>query len=382
MEDERLRFVARRLEGEAMTDLCREFGISRKTGHKLVTRYRDCGAAALADRPRVPGRVANRLAPEIERMIVALRREKPHWGARKLHALLARRMGDAGPVPARSTIHAVLDRHGLVDPARERRARATGTPLSDGAAPNDLWCVDFKGEFLLGDRRYCYPLTVTDHASRYLLMCEALASTREDPAIRAFHHLFRERGLPRAIRSDNGAPFATSNGLYNLSRLSVAWLRLGIRIERIAPGRPQQNGRHERMHLTLKRETTRPAGQNSLQQQARFDAFIAEFNTERPHEALDMATPASRYTPSPRPFTGLPELSYPLHDREAVVGNSGQIRLNKANVAISAVLSGQKLGLRETDDGIWLVSFMHYDLGYVDLDDCKLQTITNPFRNV
>lgn len=379
MEDERLRFVARRLEGEAMTDLCREFGISRKTGHKIVARYQAFGIEALADRSRRPGRVANRLAPAVERMIVDLRREKPYWGARKLRELLARRLGDAGPLPARSTIHAVLDRHGLVEAARTR-PRVTGTPLSDGRAPNDLWCVDFKGEFLTGDRRYCYPLTVTDHASRYLLLCEALGSTREDPAITAFYHLFRERGLPLAIRSDNGVPFATSNGLYNLSRLSVAWLRLGIRIERIAPGRPQQNGRHERMHLTLKRETTRPAGQNSLQQQARFDAFVAEFNAERPHEALDMATPASRYTASPRPFTGLPELSYPLHDLEVIVGNSGQIRLDKANVAISNVLTGQKLGLRETDDRIWLVSFMHYDLGYIDLDDCKLQTINNPFH--
>jgi transposase InsO family protein len=377
--DERLCFVARRLEGESMTDLCREFGISRKTGHKIFARYQDHGSEALADRPRVPGRVANRLAPAIERMIVALKRDKPHWGARKLRELLARRIGDAGPaIPARSTIHAVLDRHGLVDHA-VRRPRATGTPLSDGAGPNDLWCVDFKGEFQLGDRRYCYPLTVTDHASRYLLLCEALTSTREDPAITAFARLFEERGLPCAIRSDNGVPFATAAGLYGLSKLSVWWLRLGIRIERITPGRPQQNGRHERMHLTLKNETTRPAADNSLQQQARFDDFIAEFNTERPHEALDMATPLSRYTPSPRRFTGLPELTYPMHDRDIVVGNSGQIRFNKANVAISHVLAGQKLGLREVDDAIWLISFMHYDLGYIDLDDCKLQTITNPF---
>ena len=175
--EERLRFVARRLEGEAMTDLCREFGISCKTGHKIFARYKDHGAEALADRPRVPGRVATRLASSIERMIVSLKREKPHWGARKLRELLARRLGDAGPaVPARSTIHAVLDRHGLVEHA-QRRPRATGTPLSDGIAPNDLWCVDFKGEFQLGDRHYCYPLTVTDHASRYLLLCEALTKS-------------------------------------------------------------------------------------------------------------------------------------------------------------------------------------------------------------
>jgi transposase InsO family protein len=200
--DERLRFVARRLEGESMTDLCAEFGISRKTGHKIFARYKDHGAEALADRPRTPRRVANRLPAVVERMIVALKRDKPHWGARKLRELLARRIGDAGTaVPARSTIHAVLDRHGLVEHAT-RRPRATGTPLSDGATPNDLWCVDFKGEFQLGDRRYCYPLTVTDHASRYLLLCEALTSTREATALTAFARLFEERGLPRAIRSD------------------------------------------------------------------------------------------------------------------------------------------------------------------------------------
>jgi transposase InsO family protein len=179
----------------------------------------------------------------------------------------------------------VLDRHGLVKRGGGPRHRARGTPLSQGTLPNDLWCADFKGEFKLGNGRYCYPLTVTDHASRFLLLCEALDSTREDPAITAFERLFRERGLPLAIRSDNGVPFASPNALFNLSKLSVWWLRLGIAIERIKPGHPQQNGRHERMHLTLKKEATRPPSFNSLQQQARFDAFLREFNTERPHEA-------------------------------------------------------------------------------------------------
>ncbi len=254
VEDARLEFIAKKREGHSMTELCREFGISRKTGYKIVARYEACGAAALFDRPRTPGRVEYRLAPQVETMIVDLKRAKPHWGARKLRELLGRRMeGAASPLPARSTIHAVLNRHGLVEHAQQRRARVTGTALSGGVHPNDVWCVDFKGEFLPGDERYCYPLTVTDHSSRYLLLCEALTSTLEDPAIAAFGRLFQERGLPRAIRSDNGIPFATPNGLYNLSRLSVAWLRLGIAIERITPGRPQQNGRHECMHLTLER---------------------------------------------------------------------------------------------------------------------------------
>jgi transposase InsO family protein len=273
----------------------------------------------------------------------------------------------------------VLDRNGLVcHPGRPRR-RAQGTPLSAGAAPNDLWCADFKGEFRLGNGQYCYPLTVTDHASRYLLLCEALESTREDPAIAAFEHLFRERGLPAAIRSDNGVPFASPNALFNLSKLAVWWLRLGIGIERIKPGHPQQNGRHERMHLTLKKETTRPPSLNALQQQARFDAFVREFNAERPHEALDMQRPADRYAPSARPYGGLPELSYPLHDKQYMVTSCGRVCMHRKKINISTVLAGQLVGLKEVEDGIWLVSFMHYDLGYIDLEQKTLQPIDNPF---
>src|SRR4029079_16554890 len=223
-------------------------------------------------------------------------------GARKIRELLVRRLNGDVRVPAKSTIHAVLHRHGLVKRMGRPRNPATGTPLSQGAAPNDLWCADFKGEFKLGSGRYCYPLTVTDHASRFLLLCEALDSTREDLASSPFERFFRERGLPVAIRSDNGVSFASPNALFNLSKLSVWWLRLGIAIERIKPGRPQQNGRHERMHLTLKKEATRPPGINSLQQQARFDAFMHEFNTERPHEALGMKTPAELYVASPRRY--------------------------------------------------------------------------------
>jgi hypothetical protein len=248
-----------------------------------------------------------------------------------------------------------------------------------GLAPNDLWCADFKGEFKLGNGRYCYPLTVTDHASRFLLLCEALESTREDTAITAFEQLFRERGLPAAIRSDNGVPFASPNALFNLSKLSVWWLRLDIAIERIKPGQPQQNGRHERMHLTLKQEATRPPGINSLQQQARFDAFVREFNTERPHEALAMKAPAQVYKASPRPYRGLPELSYPLHDRDVVVTACGRICMHRKRVNLSHVLAGQRVGIKEVDEGIWLVSFMHYDLGYIDLEQKTLQPLDNPF---
>lgn len=377
--EERLRFVARLLDGERMSEVCREFGISRKTGYKIFNRYQEEGLDALCDRSRRPVRYANQLPDPVERLIVRLKKEKPHWGARKIRELLVRRLAGEVRVPARSTVHAVLDRHGLVRRARQRRAKAEGTPLSQAARPNDLWCADFKGEFRTSNRRYCYPLTVTDQASRFLLLCEALDSTREAPVLEAFQRLFAARGLPAAIRSDNGLPFASPNGLYNLSKLSVWWLRLGIHIERIRPGHPQQNGRHERMHLTLKKETTRPPGLNSLQQQERFDAFMSEFNEERPHEALGMACPAEVYTPSSRPYSGLPELEYPFHDRDILVTACGRICMHRKKVNISTVLAGQRLGIKEVDDGIWLVTFMHYDLGYIDLEQRTLQTIDNPF---
>src|SRR2546423_6979561 len=377
--EERLCFVARVLDGEAMTDVCREFGISRKTGYKISARYKGYGLEAPPDRSRAPVRYANQPPRQIESFIVTSKRNKPHWGARKTRDLLVRRLAGDVRIPAKSTIHAVLDRHGLVKRAGRKRNRATGTLLSPGGMPNDLWCADYKGEFRLGNKSWCYPLTVTDHASRFLLLCEALESTREQLAFTAFEQLFAERGLPSAIRSDNGVPFASPNALFNLSKLSVWWLRLGINIERIKPGRPQQNGRHERMHLTLKNEATRPAGMNSLQQQARFDDFVHEFNKERPHQALGMRCPAEIYSASPRPYRGLPDIAYPFHDREIVVTTCGRICMYRKKINISHALAGQTLGIKEVDDGIWLVSFVHYDLGYVDLEQKTLQPLDNPF---
>eukprot|EP01037_Dinobryon_pediforme_P027589 gene27589-30536_t len=377
--DERLRFVSRLLEGESMTDVCREFGISRKTGYKLFDRYNQDGPVALADRSRRPVRYANQLPAQVEQLIVKCKREKPHWGARKIRELLVRRLAGDVRIPAISTIHATLDRFGLVKQRGRPRHRAEGTPLGAADAPNALWSVDFKGEFRLGNQHYCYPLTVTDHASRYLLLVEALESTREDPVIEAFGRLFAERGLPQAIRSDNGLPFASPNGLYNLSKLSVWWLRLGILIERIKPGHPQQNGRHERMHLTLKQETARPPAMNIIQQQEKFDRFVAEFNTERPHEALNMKVPADLYSNSAKPYTGLPDIEYPMHDRDILVTSCGRICMHRKKINISTVLAGQRLGIKEVDDAIWLVSFMHYDLGYIDLEQRTLQTLDNPF---
>ena len=378
--DDRIRFIARLLDGEGMSDVCRSFGISRKTGYKIFNRYKEAGLDALTDRSRRPVRYANQLPEQIERIIVATKKDKPHWGARKIRELLVKKLNGDVRLPAKSTVHAVLDRHGLVKRARQRRrCKAEGTALSDAVAPNDLWCTDFKGEFQLGDRRYCYPLTVTDQASRMILLCEAMESTRQQPVIEAFSHLFANRGLPTSIRSDNGTPFASPNGLYNLSRLSAWWLRLGIKIERIRPASPQENGRHERMHRTLKQETTRPPGMNFLQQQARFDAFVNEFNNERPHEALDMKSPAAVYSTAKIAYAGLPDVEYPFHDRDIIVTNCGRICMARKKINISTALAGQRLGLKEVDDGIWLVSFMQYDLGYIDLEQRTLQTIDNPF---
>ena len=377
--DERLRFIARLLDGEQMAGLCAEFGISRKTGYKIFRRYEGCGVEGLTDRSRRPQRHANQLPAPIEQQIVRLKREYPAWGAPKIRERLRRQYAPLA-CPAISTVHAVLDRHGLVTCRRRRpRPRARGTALSWPGTPNALWCADYKGQFQLGNHRYCYPLTITDFASRYLLSCEALESTREAYAFAVFERAFKDYGLPEAIRTDNGVPFASPFALYQLSKLAVWWLRLGIRIERIKPGQPQQNGRHERMHLTLKTEATRPAAPNVLQQQARFDTFVQRFNEERPHQALQMRVPAEVYTPSSRPYRGLAEIDSPFHDVTVTVTRCGRICWKRRKINLSLVFAGQNVGVKQVGDRVWLVSFMDYDLGYFDDEECRLEPIANPF---
>jgi len=378
--DERLRFVSRLLEGEKIAVLCREFGISRKTGHKIWNRYKGHGLDGLNDRSRRPYRQANQLPIQIERAIIDLKQEYPNWGSPKIREKLRRRYPMLLHLPAISTVHAVLDRYGLVRKQRSpRRYKAEGTELCHVTNPNQLWCGDYKGEFMLGNKQYCYPLTITDYATRYLFAVEGLESTKEPFAFAVFERVFREYGLPDAIRTDNGVPFASGNSLFGLSKLSVWWLRLGIKIERIKPGNPQENGRHERMDLTLKRETTKPPAQTILGQQEKFDDFIDIYNNERPHEAIGMKYPAELYTKSGRIYEGLPDIYYPFHEREVVVTNCGRICINNRKVNFSTVFAGQKVGIREVEDKIWLVSFMQFDIGYFDEETCRIEPAGNPF---
>jgi transposase InsO family protein len=362
-----MRFVVRLEEGERMTDLCREFGISRKTGYKLLQRYKQWGAVGLFDLSRRAEHLRHRLAPEIAAVLVATRKEHPTWGPRKLRAWLAAKHPELKQ-PAASTIGGLLQRRGLVQPHRRRRVTPPhGSPLQVAGAPNEVWCADFKGQFRLGNGRYCYPLTITDRFSRIILACEALERPVTEPVQAVFELVFRQHGLPQVIRTDNGAPFA-STGLAGLSRLSVWWRRLGIVPERIAPAHPEQNGQHERMHLVLKQETTRPAAPTLLQQQERFDRFVEIYNCERPHEALGQEPPMRHYRPSPRTYPErLPEAAYSLHDDIVTVSHSGHLHLRHGpTVFLSSALDGQRVGVREVGYGRWLVSFLDHDLGHVD----------------
>jgi transposase InsO family protein len=377
--DLRLEFVARVRRGERITDLCREFGISRKTGHKLKKRFEELGPEGLLDQSRAPKVIPHRTPPELMALVVEERKAHPTWGPKKLKQAIQTRTGRTLPSP--STIGSVLAREGLLERRKSRaRYKAKGSPhLRVAEAPNEVWCVDYKGQFRLGDRSYCYPLTTTDLYSRYLLGCDAMACISDDQARESFEHLFRERGLPLAIRSDNGVPFSCT-GLAGLTRLSAYWMRLGIVLNRSRPAHPQDNGQHERMHRTLKRETTRPPRANLLLQQETFDNFLLEFNEERPHEALDMRRPADVYLPSPRPYpAALSELHYPLHDDVIEVNRTGFIRFaGRGKVYLGVALCSQPVGIREEDDGRWLVSFMDLDLGHVMTNNTFVPLGPNP----
>ena len=363
-----------------MTELCQQYGISRKTGYKWAARYVKEGVNGLADRSRAPKRSPQRTEQRVVDALVELRRKHPLWGPKKLLGYWKRRRPD-WPWPAASTAGEILKRAGLVKAQPRRRRRPhSGRPQIEVLGANDLWTADFKGEFRTGDRRYCYPLTVADRCSRYLLSCQGRRSTAYARARPVFEKLFRKKGLPRGILSDNGVPFS-STALAGLSRLSVWWIKLGIQPVLIQPGHPEQNGAHERMHRTLKAETTRPPARNLLAQQRSFDTFRREFNHQRPHEALGQRPPAEFYQASPRPYPKrLQEIEYPGHYEVRRVRTDGSIKWQGQFLYVSQVLSGEPVGLEEVDDGIWSLHFAQLLLARLDERERRLQGIARaPF---
>jgi transposase InsO family protein len=376
--DERVAFIVAWQGGDQpMTALCEAHGISRKTGYKWRDRFLAAGWDGLADAPRAPLRPAQVMPAPLAEAILGLRRRAPYFGPKKLRAVLVREQPDL-VWPAPSTIGELLRREGLSLPRRRRRTALPLTqPFAAARHANDLWCIDFKGWFRTRDGRRCDPLTVTDAVSRYLLECRIMEPTTE--AVRsACEQLFRAYGLPLRMRMDNGPPFASS-GAAGLTRLSVEWVKLGIGLERIDPGAPHQNGRHERMHGTLKAQTAKPPADTPAEQQARFDAFRAAFNEFRPHEALGQATPASRYQPSPRPYPC--RIAEPWYDPDHAVRRvrpTGEIKWGGELIFISQALAGEPIGIAETAAGHWIVRFADLDLGIIDRRTRKLRRFAAP----
>jgi putative transposase len=373
--DERVHFVSLVNESdETFTALCQRFDISRKTGYKWVARYEARGAAGLVERRPVAHSFPHRTAEDVLHQLIELRKEHPQWGPKKLRARLEA-LG-VNMVPAASTIGDALKKHGLIRP-RRRRVHPPMHPLPIVATshPNDTWCVDFKGHFAVGERTRCYPLTLTDHTTRFLLKCEGLSKS-DDAAVRPhMERAFREFGLPSRIRSDNGPPFA-SPGIGGLSALSVWWIRLGILPERIEPGHPEQNGRHERMHRTLKDDVATPPAGSMIEQQRAFDRFRRIYNNERPHEALAMKTPASRYTPSRRALPDAPKSpEYPDTMKVRKLDCKGRLRFagQTANTAVSALLSNEPVGLEPVDEDRWRLYYGPVLLAEVTLKNKELR---------
>lgn len=362
--DQKTQFVSEYLRDSlSLAELCHRYNISRKTGYKWIARYQALGPAGLVDRSRRPHSSPDQTPEPVRLAIIQARRRHPNWGAKKLLKLLQRKE-PRYPWPSRWTVCEILKREGLIRKKTQRRKVGhPGKPTSIITAANDLWCVDFKGQFKTRDGRYCYPLTVTDSYSRYLIGCRGLLSTQTAAAKEVLQQLFKEYGLPQAIRSDNGTPFA-STALGRLSELSVWWIQLGIRPELIEPGHPEQNGQHERMHRTLKAETTRPPEANLAKQQRRFNSFRREYNEVRPHEGIEMNTPASMYERSARLLPRLiPPIVYPAHYETRLVSKNSGIRWNSQWVAVSQTCAGLHVGLEQVDHGLWDVYLGPVKLG-------------------
>lgn len=370
VREERFRFVEEWNSGDwNMAELCRIYGVTRKTGYKWVERYEAWGMDGLRDLSRAPLCHPNEIPEKVVEQVIGVREAHAFWGARKIRAWLAgRHPGQTLPVV--STIGGILQRNGLTVPRKRRRsAPPRSEPLAHASGPNTVWCADFKGWFRTADGTRIDPLTITDAYSRYLLRCQAVAAADYRHSKPVFEAAFREYGLPERIRTDNGAPFG-SNGDSGLTGLSVWWIKLGIRPERIEPGKPQQNGRHERMHRTLKQSTAKPAAANRRRQQESFDRFRREYNDERPHEALGQVPPASVYAASARSYPErLAEPEYPGEWETRLVAAGGQFRWHNAHVFAAHALEGERVGLEPLPSGPWRVWFSFQELGILGEND-------------
>ncbi len=372
--NQRVRFIAEHLKGYfSFAELCRQFSVSRKTGYKWVQRYSKYGAEGLNDRARRPHTCPHKTDPAIIEAIVQVRMKHPSWGPKKILEIIRPQYQQ---LPAVSTTADILTRNGLITPPKRRFRRAhPGCPKTTTKEPNDIWTADYKGHFKMGNGFYCYPLTVCDMHSRYLLGCQGHDAISLKQTKLCFTRLFNDYGLPQRIRTDNGVPFA-SNAIGRLSTLSVWWIKLGIYPEQIEPGKPQQNGKHERMHRTLKKEATIPPERNLSTQQKRFDAFGEEYNNVRPHEALDMKTPASIYVASPRTMPKkLKHFDYPCHFEVRRVSKNSGIRWKHQWVAISTTLAEEYIGFEETEDGIYNIYFCNVLIGRFFEDQLKVRDV-------
>ena len=374
----RVRFVMEaELRAVSMTELCRSYGISRETGYAWRARYASGGFGALSDASRARLRQGSCISPSVLSSVLALRQQRPTWGPKKLRAFLRAEKPDIC-WPAASTIGDVLKRHDLVEVRRVRsRGVAQIRPYLPASEPNELWCIDFKGWFRTLDGQRCDPLTVSDAVSRYVLACKIVEPTTQG-VWPACEQLFLEHGQPRALRMDNGPPFG-SKGAAGLTRLSVMWVKLGIVLEPITPGVPQQNGRHERMHRVLKAETSKPPEADCAAQQLRFDRFRRDFNEIRPHEALGQRTPASIHRPNLRPYTGV--MADPWYDadhRTHRVLGKGEIRWGGELLYISEALAGEVIGIAELPSGDRVARFADIDLGVIQRQSGKFLRFSAP----
>jgi transposase InsO family protein len=374
--DQRLQFLSSYQKKEmSLSDLCREFGVSRPTGYRWINRYKEVGPEGLLDRNRKPHGCSHATSEATENAILALRSKHPSWGARKLKARLEKVQPRVN-WPAASTFGNILHRAGLTNPKqKKRRTTPCSEPFSEVTAPNQLWCMDFKGYFSTGDGTRCDPFTITDAHSRYLIRCQTVSRMDLSQVVAVCEAAMREYGMPARIRTDNGAPFA-GNGLLGLSKLSLSWTKMGIVHERIQPGRPQQNGRHERMHRTLKEDTTKPPALTLRLQQKKFDRFRQIFNHERPHEGLNNETPASLYQRSSIMFPRvLTPFTYPRGFQTRRVNTSGDISWHKDRVFISQVFSFEDLGFEEMDEEIFRVYFREIELGELDVTELRFRPV-------